>query len=409
MNKRKRIIALLLAVVMVFALAACSNGEGSSSGSSSSAGESSGSESSGTTSTDDDDVITLGAMCILTGEPFSGIAYRNAYEMAVEEINANGGILGKQVELVVEDMSTTTDVAVNAANKLLADDSIDVIIGCPLSSAGLAIEEACEEAQMPLLLSGTSPALGDIDNPYVFRMRSNDNIMGSIAMSFAVDNFNLSEGSTVAVLYVNSDFGTGGLGAIEDICAENGINVISEAFNQDDSDVTAQVLSLKNQNPDLLVVWSTTTGFTVASRCIVEQGVECPVLGSAGMCQQAALDNCGTWLEGWYAVCDAIMTSEEPEMVDFVTKWNEKFDPSEISYDSPTAYSTVYLIKEAYELAGSTDTDAFLEALNEIDVDLLLGRYHKFGNIEMVSSGAICQIEDGAMVHLADVTVDMDE
>ena len=354
------------------------------------------------------DTINLGAMLILTTEPLSGAAYRNSYEMAINEINEAGGVLGKQLVLHGEDMGMTTDMAVNACNKLLARGDLDMIIGCALSGAGLAVEKSVKEAGIPLLLSGTSPKLAEIDNEYVFRMRSSDSVLGSVAMTFATDEFNLDETSTVAVLYVNSDFGVGGYDTIKAYCDENGINCVSETFNQDDPDATAQVLNLKNANPDLLVVWSTGTGFTVASRCIAEQGLECPVLGSAGLCQKATLDVCATWVEGWYSICDAIMTADEPELKAFVEKYTELYGAESLSYDCPTAYSTIYMIKDAYERAGSTDTQAFLQAMRETEsCKTILGNYHHFGNIEMASCAAIGRIDNGELTYIKSVEADL--
>lgn len=352
-----------------------------------------------------EETIKIGSLCSLSKETVAGEAYRNAEQLAVDEINAAGGILGGiQLQLVAEDASTDTDTAINACNKLLEDENVNIIVGPAFSTQGLAIEELCKEAETPIIVTGTSPAFANLENEYLFRGRSSDTIMGGLAMTFIMNNLGMGEGSTVGVLYNNNDFGVGGYGVICEYAGKNGITVVGEAYNVDDTDVTAQVTSLKNANCDVLVIWSSGGAVPVAARAIYEQGIECPVVGSAACGQNSVLATASEWINGWYCVSDCVLTKQDDAIQKFVSDYTAKYGADVLTYESAVAYSMVYLIADAYERAGTTDAAAFLQALQgTTDTKVLIGTYHKYGHIDLFSGGAIGQIVDGTVQYISDV------
>lgn len=375
----KKCFAVLLCVSMVFAMMACACAE--------------------------EETIKIGSLCSLSKETVAGEAYRNAEQLAVDEINAAGGVLGGiQLELCAEDASTDTDTAINACNKLLEDVDVDIILGPAFSTQGLAIEELCKEAQTPIIVTGTSPAFSEVENEYLFRGRSSDTIMGGLAMTFVVNDLGMGEGTTVGVLYNNNDFGVGGYEVICEYADNNGMTVVGEAYNVDDTDVTAQVTSLKNANCDVIVVWSSGGAVPVAARALYEQGVDCPVVGSAACGQNSVLATAAEWVDGWYCVSDCVLTKEDEAIQKFVEVYTEKYGADVMTYESAVAYSMVYLVADAYERAGSTDPEAFLNALQATtDTEVLIGTYHKYDSIELFSGGAIGQIIDGTVQYISNV------
>ena len=165
MKKFSKLIALVLVLSLVFAFTAC--GKGGS-----------------------DDTIKLGILCSLTGNSQTNGGYaQQGAKMAVEEINAAGGINGKQIELVIEDDGGKADTAINAYNKLQSQKVV-AIVGPMLSSLALAMDQNVQTGKIPLLIGATSAALTDnIDNPYFHRLRCSDTIMAEVAASYAVSNY----------------------------------------------------------------------------------------------------------------------------------------------------------------------------------------------------------------------------
>ena len=164
MKKFSKLIALVLVLSLVFAFTAC--GKGGS-----------------------DDTIKLGILCSLTGNSQTNGGYaQQGAKMAVEEINAAGGINGKQIELVIEDDGGKADTAINAYNKLQSQKVV-AIVGPMLSSLALAMDQNVQTGKIPLLIGATSAALTDnIDNPYFHRLRCSDTIMAEVAASYAVSS-----------------------------------------------------------------------------------------------------------------------------------------------------------------------------------------------------------------------------
>jgi branched-chain amino acid transport system substrate-binding protein len=350
-------------------------------------------------------VIKIGALCSLSKETIAGEAYRNAYELAIKEINESGGVLGgMMLELHAQDASTDTDTAINATNKLLFDIDVDVVVGPAFSTQGLAIESLCGEDATPIILTGTSPKISEVENDYLFRGRSSDSIMGALAMKFAMEEFELEEGSTVGVLYNNNDFGTGGFGVIQEFAAAEGIAVVGEAYNVDDADVTAQVVALKSADCDVIIVWSSGGAVPVAARALYEAGVDVPVVGSAASGQNSVLQTASQWIEGWYCVSDCVLTKEDAAIQKFVGDYTAAYGADVLTYESAVAYSMIYLIADAYERAGSAEPEAFLQALKSTgDTKTLIGTYHNYDGIEMFSGGAIGQINGGRVEYISDV------
>jgi branched-chain amino acid transport system substrate-binding protein len=279
---------------------------------------------------------------------------------------------------------------------------VNVIVGPAFSTQGLAIEELCREAQTPIIVTGTSPAFSTLENEYLFRGRSSDTIMGGLAMTFIINNLGLGQGKTIGVLYNNNDFGVGGFGVVSKYAEENGMTVVGQAYNTDDTDVTAQVTSLKSANCDAIVVWSSGGAVPVAARAIFEQGIAVPVVGSAAVGQNSVLATAAQWVNNWYCVSDCVLTKEDPAIQKFVADYTAKYGSDVLTYESAVAYSMVYLVADAYTRAGSTDPQAFQQALQATSgTDVLIGKYHKFDNIEMFSGGAIGQIKDGVVQYIS--------
>lgn len=414
----KKLIALLLTAIMVFGLVACASNTDSSKTNDTTTStdtqapadtetkaddaadeQPAADDQASDAAADDGENIIIAATVPMTGEPIVSYATIQGLELAAKEINEAGGVLGKQLEIVWEDMGTTADVALNAVNKIIARGDVNVHVGINYSSSALAVEAAVKEAKLPTITGGTSPLLADIDNPYVFRGRTGDKYMINVAMSYLQDSLGIQEGSTIALLYNNNDFGIGALNVLTELCDAANIKLVSEAYNVDDSDITSQYLKLKQASPDAIIVWSSVNGFPVASRAIYEQGADCPVMASSSASMQAVIDTCDPWMNGWYSLADACMDNPDPEMQAFVKNYTDAYGTETLNFAAAYAYSWAYVIKDAYERAGTTENEAFVKALNETSgVKGLNGTYTRFAEIEMLNCASVGKIEDGSFV-----------
>lgn len=397
----KKIIALVLTIVMILSLAACAGSTPDTQPTDEPTPTANDNTADTTTNDVDSDggEIIIAATVPMSGEPVVSYATIQGLEMAAAEINEAGGILGNTVTVIWEDMGTTADVALNAVNKIISRGDVNVHVGINYSGSALAVEEVVEEAKLPTITGGTSPLLADIDNPYVFRGRTGDKYMVNVAMTYIQESLGVTAGGTIALLYNNNDFGIGALNILTEICNDVGINLVSEAYNVDDSDVTSQVLKLKAESPDTIIVWSSVNGFPVASRAIYEQGVDCPVFAASSASMQSVIDTCDPWMDGWYSLADCCMDNPDPAIQDFAAKYTEAYGTDTLNFAAAYAYTWAYLIKDAYERAGSTDTDAFIAAMNSTEGFAgLNGVYSKFAEIEMLNCGSVGRIFDGAFV-----------
>ena len=241
MKKFSKLIALVLVLSLVFAFTAC--GKGGS-----------------------DDTSKLGLLCSLTGNSQTNGGYaQQGAKMAVEEINAAGGINGKQIELVIEDDGGKADTAINAYNKLQSQKVV-AIVGPMLSSLALAMDQNVQTGKIPLLIGATSAALTDnIDNPYFHRLRCSDTIMAEVAASYAVSNYGAKK---IGIFYCSDDYGSGAMHTITKWCDANGVEYYEAGHNAGDKDLSTQILKVKEENCDVVIMWAHDDECALAARLV---------------------------------------------------------------------------------------------------------------------------------------------
>lgn len=231
--KKKRIVAVILSLTMML----------------------SGAMATGVYADELDGEIKIGLSCAITGNfPLAGQRTKEGVDLALEEINANGGVLGKKLVYTVEDDQNTQTTAVNVVTKILNED-VCAVIGPHTSGNAAATSELYKNAQIPFLTGGSSPKLAEMDNPYFFRIRPSDTINGQVAAKYAVETL---EAKKIGISYNNNDFGTGGRDVVIEALEEAGIDYVAVGHNAGDKDLTGQIMQLiskKNiaENKDKLI------------------------------------------------------------------------------------------------------------------------------------------------------------
>lgn len=349
----------------------------------------------------------IGLVSMRTGMPADSESMMNGAQMAADELNSNGGILGKKVVIIEEDGAMVADVALNAVNKLINEEHVDIIMGLVISGQALGVEATIKEKGLPTICMGTSPKLKhNIQNEWLFRTRPSDEISAEVAAKLLVEEMGCK---TIGILHTGDDFGQGGRDVMVEYCDEMGVKTIAEAFNTTDQDVTGQLMKFRSGNVDGIILWANTP--VVAARQIYELGFKVPVVGNNGVSSASNIEACEPeWLDSWYVVCDLSYDSSDPLVQEFLASYLSKFDILTLQTHSATCYSTVMWIADAVERAGTVDKAAVREQLAAtVGFQGINGVYEMIGDqVDMIAQCAVTQFEtqdDGslALVYIRDV------
>ncbi|WP_058485217.1 ABC transporter substrate-binding protein [Defluviitalea phaphyphila] len=394
MKKTKKIISLLLIVgLMISTLVACGNNEeNSSQNSGETSSESSSGETSSESNSEDSDVIKIGGIAPLTGGvAVYGVAADNGVKLAVKEINANGGILGKQIEYISYDDKGDTTEAVNAYKKLTSNDEVDAIIGAVTSKPTLAVTPLAAKDKIPMI-SPTATAL-DVtqagDN--IFRACFIDPYQGEVMAKFAVEELNVSK---VAILYNTADdYSTGVAEAFKEAVERSGVEVVNfEGYNGDDKDFKAILTNVKSQNPEAVFIPDYYKNLGTILPQAKELGITATFLGADGW--DGVLTVAPEAAEGAYFCSHYSPEDESEEVQNFLKMYKEEYGEDPVSF-AALGYDAMKILAAAIEKAGSTDKEAVIEALAETNITSVTGNITFDENRNPIKDAAIIKIEGG--------------
>ena len=359
----------------------------------------------GGNSASDADTIKIGANLELSGAVATyGSSILDGAELAVKEINANGGIDGKEIELISADNKSENAEATSAALKLIEQDEVVAMIGPATSGNTVATVELAAENKVPLVTaSGTAPNVtvsdsGDV-NEYAFRTCFIDPFQGTVAANFATSELSAKN---VAIFADNaSDYAKGLAKSFKEQIEKNGGTVVAEeAYVAKDTDFRTQLTNLKGKNPDFIFI----PGYYEEVGLIVKQarelGLAVPLMGADGWDSPTLVE-----LAGGDALNDTFITnhysSEDPD--EKIQKFVEAFK-AENSDAAPNAfnalgYDTVYYLADAIGRADELTGEAIKDALADTkDLSLVTGTFSVDENHNPVKSATVLEFVDGAQV-----------
>ena len=320
-----------------------------------------------TKKTDEAATIKIGGLGPLTGPlAIYGVTATNGSKLAFEEINKNGGILGKQVEFVLFDEKRDSTEAVTAYNRLV-DEGVVALVGDITSKPSLAVAEIAAQDNMPMITpTGTQFNITEA-GPNVFRVCFTDPYQGVILANLAKNNL---KANTVAIMVNNSsDYSDGVAEAFIKEAERLGLKIVAkEGYAEGDKDFRAQLTKVAATNPDVLLVPDYYEQVALITTQAREVGVKSTFIGPDGWDGVAkALDSSAygavenSYFTNHYSVED---TNEKVQ--NFLKAYREKYK-DEPSAFSALSYDAAYLMKDAIEKAGSTDKDAIVKAMKESD------------------------------------------
>lgn len=375
----KRFLGILLCVAMAAALVGCASSN----------------EASG-----DSETIRIAVDGAWTGDLAGNGEWKmNAIKMAADEINASGGILGKQIEMIYEDSQSTQNGAINAMNKIVEDDTVLAVIGPHMSTMAIAVSDTVKNAGIIYMTGGTSVSLRDLDNDWMFKLRCMDDTVAKVAAEFAVESLGCKN---IGIMYNNDEFGTGGRDIITAYLDERGVNWVAEGHNSGDTDFTGQILKLEQAGTDCMIIWTSGDASTIVKQRY-ELGYEGRVITSSSFASQWTLDTLNLEeCEGVYSATDMSPDDPNPMMAALVEKTKE-----ELGYE-PEAwhccyYTAVYILKDAIERAGSCDREAVKAALYETEgLDSVLGEIRCNAEGELVHECVITVVNENKNLELVE-------
>ena len=294
----------------------------------------------------------------------AGTMFKNGVEMAVKEINAAGGILGKKIEHSISDTQTNPGVAKGLAAKAI-DDDVFAVFG-PVFSGSIMVSMAeTQRAEVPNFTGGEAAAITQKGNPYIFRTSfTQASAMPKVAKYIATG----LKAKTVAVLFVNNDFGKGGRDAITKALEANGVKVVADiSTDSGQVDFSAPVLKAKNANADALFVYTNEEESARALRELRKQGYNKPIVGETTLTGQKVIDLAGDAANGALAHVGLTVDAQNPLMLRFKGKFYQ--ETKTISdHNGIKGYTGVYVLKAAIEKAGKLDRKAVAQAMKGLKV-----------------------------------------
>lgn len=368
----KKVLSVLLAASMVAVFAACggAGSNGTSSTSAGSQGESTSTQSVGASG----DTIKIGGLAPLTGSASQyGIASSNGSKLAADEINASGGVLGKQIEFVLEDEKGDVTEAVNAYNKLVLNDEIVALVGDITTKPTIAVAQKAAADGIPMITPTATGAVVTEAGENIFRVCFTDPYQGELMAHYAKDEMGAA---TAAILFdTGDDYSQGIADTFKATAEEIGLTVTAnEGYPTDTTDFKAQLTKIKEGNPDVIMIpcyYEAASLIAVQAR---ELGITSKLLGSDGwdgVLNQMDSSNYAA-LEDVYYCSQYSAVNPTEELDTFLKKYKETYG-EEANMFAVLGYEAMKTMASAMEAAGSTDSEAVVAAMDGLEVAGLTG------------------------------------
>jgi branched-chain amino acid transport system substrate-binding protein len=320
------------------------------------------------------DTIKVGVNQPLTGAvAASGNYVANGARIAADEINAQGGLLGQQVELIIEDNKSNPTEAVAAAEKLIVRDEVPVMMGAWSSTFTLAVMPKLMEYGVPMLVeTSSSEKITTAGNPWVFRI-SKTSEMEAKAFAEQVNKFGIEKAD---FLVVNNDWGLGAAERFSEMLEEHGVAVGDvETMDPAAQDMSAQLSKLKASDADTLFVTTGVEQLTLVLRQARDLGVDTRIITTGGsQAPDQLIEQAGSAADGSYHLVfftpwfpDAV---ENPEVAEkFVAEWEKRGYNFAGLTEGFRGYDGIMTIAAAIEAAGEAEPEAIREALWTVEVE----------------------------------------
>ncbi len=320
--------------------------------------------------------VTIGAIEILTGPNNKyGIAIKNGFDLALEEVNKAGGVLGAPLAIAYEDSAGNKDQALNAARQLIGGKKVPLILGPTLSNEMFAVGPVANERKIPIV--GTSTTANGITalGTYVFRTSLPEADVVPVTLRTAKEKLGIKK---VAVMYGADDaFTKSAYDVMKDAIAKLGLETVTtETFGSKDTDFSAQLTKIKSLNPDAIVVSALVeagAGILLAKKSLgIPDSVR--VIGGNGLNSPQVPTVAGAAADGTLVGSPWFIDKADEVNQKFVKAYKAKYnsDPDQFAAQ---AYDTLFIVANAIKEAGAANADKIRDALAKAKYSGVMGNF----------------------------------
>lgn len=308
--------------------------------------------------------IKIGVVNTMTG-PYAewGSFQVNGLQLALEDIKNSGGILGRPVELVIEDNASTNPGTVLAFTKLFTDPAIKGIIGPIASTQVQAASPAIARSGIPTMIGGTDPSLTRINNKWVFRARPNDLYSSKVIADFGVNTLKLRKW---AIVHATDAFGQGGAKALTEALQALGVTpILDQGYTSNSQDFAPVVLAIKKSGADVLGTYMTVPADQgIFAKQLRQLGVNIQWVGSPTTATVTTRNLAGEALYGTYAVADFNADANDAAR-EFTRRYHDRYGIYPDNFAS-WAYDALHILALAMNNANTTEPEAIRKAILSI-------------------------------------------
>lgn len=343
---KKRIALLLAAVLMLATLLAVFSGCGGD----------------GETADGEEGPIKIGVVLSESGsnEPL-GKPERKAIELFVERINEEGGIDGREVEVIIKDDESDANKALEATVELIEQEEVVALIGSSGTGPTLSMKQEATAQEIPQVCMAAGVEIMDGDFTWVFRTPpTSAEAMGN-ALGYIKDVLGLTR---IALLYDTNAFGTDGKTTLENMASEYDVEVVaSEGYQTDESEegMDTHLTNIQTSNPEIVLVWGTNPGPAKIAKRMKDKGMDIPFMGSHGIANQTFIDLAGEAANGVLFPAGKMLIweialapgSEQYEfMDDFSTAYSDKYG-EQVNTFAGHGWDAILIVTDALKRAGA--------------------------------------------------------
>lgn len=315
-----------------------------------------------------------------------GVSMRDGVKLAVAEINAKGGVLGRQLQIVERDDEAKNERGVQIAQELINKEKVAATVGYINTGVALASQRFYQEAKIPVM---NNVATGSIvtkqfaDQPenYIFRNSANDSIQSAMIVEEAIARRKFKK---VAILADSTNYGQLGREDLEKALDKKGIKAVAtEKYNLKDVDMTAQLLKAKQAGAEVVLTYGIGPELAQIANGMEKLGWKVPLIGSWTLSMGNFIDNAGKNGDGTRMPQTFIQEPTTPKRKAFIDAYVKAYNPPGGRMPSPVSaaqgYDSIYLLAAAMKQAGSTEGPKVLAALENLHekVDGVVTSYNK--------------------------------
>jgi branched-chain amino acid transport system substrate-binding protein len=340
----------------------------------------------------------IGVITSLTGSQAAfGEAHKNGYSIALDEINAKGGVLGKKLELDFYDDQSKPDQAVQGVSKLVDQDQVPMLLGSYSSESTKAIVPAVAQRETPLIIpTATADNVMDSKSPWIFRICAGANDYAKATIGFLKAN---GAPKTMAIVYENTNFGQSNMKAMTAAAKEAGINLVAvESYEAKSPDYKAVLQRVKQANPEVIYFCSYLLDATTLMRQSREVDLNPKYYTSAGTGFAAAEfpteKGAGKNADFTFSVSQWLPSAKWAGSKEFDAEYFKRFN-SHPQYHAMQAYAALKVAAQAINNAKSLDPAKIRDAIKNIDLASTSFGHVKFDNGQNQHPVLITQIQNG--------------